>query len=106
MFGDPAAVLRCCTTLRVARIDSRVLGMVTAILALVIITVGILSLARKRILARDRAGWKTPGEFGWFSVTMGLSLLLTSLAIITGGLGLRGLGWGLAVAAVVLAAAA
>jgi hypothetical protein len=33
-----------------------VVGVVMAVLALVIITVGTLSLARRRILARDRAG--------------------------------------------------
>jgi hypothetical protein len=83
-----------------------VVGGVVGVVALFLITVGTLSLVGKRILAHDWAGWKTPGEFGWFSVILGLSQLLMSLSIITGHLGWPDLGGGLAVAAIVPAAAA
>ena len=83
-----------------------ILGVLTGVAALAMITVGTYSLVRGRILARDPAAWKTPGDFGWFAVTMGLSLLLTSITIIGGRLGLGSLRWGLPIAALVFAVAA
>ena len=83
-----------------------VCGVGTGVAALVIITVGTFSLVRQRIPMRNAAAWETPREFAWFSLTIGLSLLLASMTIVAGGLGVRGLSWGTAFASLVLAVAA
>jgi hypothetical protein len=77
-----------------------VLGVVAGIYALTMLMVGIYALFRGRILARDRAAFGSSDAFGWYSTTLGLAVLLTSVALVLGG------GWlALSLVALVVAAA-
>jgi hypothetical protein len=63
-----------------------ILGVIGGICALTMLTVGVYALIRGRILARDPAvAFGSSREFGWYSVTLGLAVLLTSVAIMLGG---------------------
>jgi hypothetical protein len=59
-----------------------VVGAISGMIAVLVITVGVCSLVRRRIPACDPATWKEPRKFGSFAVTLGISLLLTSMTII------------------------
>lgn len=63
-----------------------VVAVVFALFAVGMITAGVSVLARRRAPARVSGAWKKPVEYGWFSVTMGFSLLLTSMTFIAVGL--------------------
>lgn len=62
-----------------------ILGVIGGIYALTMLTVGVYALIRGRILARDPAAFGSSREFGWYSVTLGLAVLLTFVAIMLGG---------------------
>ncbi len=83
-----------------------VVGAISTLSAVAMIAVGIYSLVRRRIPARDPAAWKEPREFGSFAATLGFSLLLTSMTIIAVAFGWSRPRSALAVAGLVVAAAA